>query len=151
MKSLSKFMHFCSRKCIWKCRLWNGAHFVSASMWFPLWSILSIFWGLSRWHWSNHMIAPVPVKQPWRLWGNIPNESTTITYVNITKQTTPKLCTYFNSLAPGRWSSDHELVFLKLISWVDILSNTCEITLRWMWQDFIVDNSTLVQVMAWCR
>ena len=30
---LSKFMHFHSRKCIWKCRLENGRHLVSASMW----------------------------------------------------------------------------------------------------------------------
>ena len=26
------FKHFHSRKCNWKCRLWNGVHFVSASM-----------------------------------------------------------------------------------------------------------------------
>ena len=28
----SKFWHFLSRKCAWKCRLRNGGHFVSASM-----------------------------------------------------------------------------------------------------------------------
>ena len=32
MKSLSKFIHFHSRKCVWKCRLENGGHIVSASM-----------------------------------------------------------------------------------------------------------------------
>ena len=32
MKSQSKFKHFHSRKCIWKCRLENGGHLVSASM-----------------------------------------------------------------------------------------------------------------------
>ena len=26
-------MHFHSRKCTWKCRMWNGIHFVLASMW----------------------------------------------------------------------------------------------------------------------
>ena len=26
--------------------------------------------GLPHWHWGNHMIAPVPVKQPWRIWVN---------------------------------------------------------------------------------
>ena len=31
MKFQSKFIHFNSRKCIWKCRLANGGHFVSAS------------------------------------------------------------------------------------------------------------------------
>ena len=30
--TLAKFMHFHSRKCIWKCRLRYGCHFVSASM-----------------------------------------------------------------------------------------------------------------------
>ena len=32
MKSWAKFKHFHSRKCIWKCCLENGGHFVSASM-----------------------------------------------------------------------------------------------------------------------
>ena len=27
MNSLSQFIHFCSRKCIWKCHLENGDHF----------------------------------------------------------------------------------------------------------------------------
>ena len=33
VKSQPKFIHFHSWKCIWKCRLENGGHFVSASMW----------------------------------------------------------------------------------------------------------------------
>ena len=33
VKSLSKCIRFYSRKCIWNCRLKNGGHFVSASMW----------------------------------------------------------------------------------------------------------------------
>ena len=32
MKYHLKFKSFHSRKCIWKCHLWNGSHFVSASM-----------------------------------------------------------------------------------------------------------------------
>ena len=32
MKSYAKFKHFHSMKCVWKCRLWNGGNFVSASM-----------------------------------------------------------------------------------------------------------------------
>ena len=36
---LSKFIHFHSRKWVWKCRLGNGGHFVSALMCFnPLWT-----------------------------------------------------------------------------------------------------------------
>ena len=34
MKFQSKFIHFHSRKCIWKCRLRNGSHVVLASMWY---------------------------------------------------------------------------------------------------------------------
>ena len=36
MKFQSKFIYFHSRKCIWKCRLGNGGHLVSASMCTPL-------------------------------------------------------------------------------------------------------------------
>ena len=32
--------------------------------------------GLLHWHWGNHMIAPVSVKQPWRIWVNDSYEST---------------------------------------------------------------------------
>ena len=30
--------------------------------------------GLRHWHWGNCMIAPVPVKQPWRIWVNKQHE-----------------------------------------------------------------------------
>ena len=37
-----------------------------------LWFVISQFYpypsGLFHRHWGNHMIAPVPVKQPWRIW-----------------------------------------------------------------------------------
>ena len=39
----------------------------------------------------------------------------------------------------------------KLISRINILSNSCEITLRWMPQEPTDGNLKLVQVMAWCR
>ena len=38
--------------------------------------------GLLYWHWGNHMIAPVPVKQPWRIWVNKSHESTTHCWCN---------------------------------------------------------------------
>ena len=50
-----------------------------------------IYWypsGLLHWHWGNHMIAPVPVKQPLRIYvliDALPNQ-------NITKY---ELCTHF--------------------------------------------------------
>ena len=37
--------------------------------------------GYLHWHWGNHTIAPVPVKQPWRIWAK------SINYLTTTKQT----------------------------------------------------------------
>ena len=39
VKYHSKLEHFHSRKCIWKCRLENGGHFVSTSMCWVNWTI----------------------------------------------------------------------------------------------------------------
>ena len=55
----------------------------------------------------------------------------------------------FNPLAPGRCKL--KLVIFKLKSRLNILSISCEITLRWIQQDLIDDKSALVQVMAWCH
>ena len=56
-----------------------------------------------------------------------------------------------NSLSPGRFSCILKLVIFQLISRWDILRISCEITLRPMPLDLTKDESTLVQVMAWCR
>ena len=51
---------------------WN-CYKVLASL-FLQWSCTDLFYpypsGLLHWHWGNHMIAPVPVKQPWRIWAS---------------------------------------------------------------------------------
>ena len=41
MKSISIFIYFHSRKCIWSCRQEIGGHFVPASMWYthPYWFV----------------------------------------------------------------------------------------------------------------
>ena len=44
-----------------------------------------ILQGILHLHWDNHPIAPVPVKQPWRIWVTMSHEShvyTTKIYVN---------------------------------------------------------------------
>ena len=42
---------------------------------------LPISSGSLHWHWGNHMIAPVPVKGPWRIWvksvSNLSHQNTT--------------------------------------------------------------------------
>ena len=32
--------------------------------------------GALHWHWGNHTIAPVPVKQPWRIWVKLNHNKT---------------------------------------------------------------------------
>ena len=53
-----------------------------------------------------------------------------------------------NSLAPGKfeWNSKHE-IFKQIDGW----GISCDIALIWMSLGFTDDQSTLVQVMAWCR
>ena len=48
-------------------------------------------------------------------------------------------CYFFFSLAPGRCGGDLKNVILELILQIDILSNSCEITLKWMVLD-LTDN-----------
>ena len=56
----------------------------------------------------------------------------------------------FNSLALGRFDYSLKLIDL-LISTINILSIFCEIAIMWMPQHLTDHQSTLVQVMAWCR
>ena len=42
-------------------------------------------------------------------------------------------------------------LILQIISVIDGWGISCELALRWMPHDLTDDNSTLVQVMAWCR
>ena len=56
-----------------------------------------------------------------------------------------------NSLSPGTNCRNLSSVFFKLILLIDIMSTSCEIGLRWMPQISIHYESTLVQVMTWCR
>ena len=61
---------------------------------------------------------------------------------------------FFNSLAPGKFEWNFRCVIFKQIQVIDgwgISCHACEISLIWMSLDFIDGQSTLVQVMAWCR
>ena len=57
----------------------------------------------------------------------------------------------FNSMASRRCGCNLILVILKRISRRNTLSISSETTLSWLQQDLTDDQSTLVQVMAWCR
>ena len=52
----------------------------------------------------------------------------------------------FDSLAPGKFEWNFTHVIFKQILVID----GCEIAPIWISLDFIDDQSTLVQVMAWC-
>ena len=57
----------------------------------------------------------------------------------------------FNSLAPGKFEWNFRHVIFKKILVIYACDISCEIALIWMSLDFTDDQSTLVQVMAWCR
>ena len=56
-----------------------------------------------------------------------------------------------NSLAPGKFEWNLSYVIFKQILVIDGWRISSEIALIWMSLDFADDQSTLVQVMAWCR
>ena len=58
---------------------------------------------------------------------------------------------HINSLAPGKFELNFRYVILKWILVIDGSGISCEIALIWMSLNFTDDQSTLVQVMAWCR
>ena len=55
-----------------------------------------------------------------------------------------------NSLAPGEFEWNFRYVIFKEILVIDAWGISCKIALIWMSLDFTDDQSTLVQVMAWC-
>ena len=59
--------------------------------------------------------------------------------------------TLFNSLAPGKFQWNFRHVIFKQILVIDGWGIACEIAQIWMSLVFTDDQSTLVQVMAWCR
>ena len=56
-----------------------------------------------------------------------------------------------NSLAPGKFKWNFRHVIFKHILVIDGWGSSCEIALIWIWLNFTDDQSTLVQVMAWCH
>ena len=56
-----------------------------------------------------------------------------------------------DSLAPGKFEWNYQYVIFKWILAIDGWGISCEIALIWMPLDFTDDQSTLVQVMAWCH
>ena len=58
---------------------------------------------------------------------------------------------YLNSLAPGKFEWNFRYLIFQIILVVDGWGISCELALRWMSPVLADDESTLEQVMAWCR
>ena len=63
----------------------------------------------------------------------------------------PKCIAELNSLAPGKFERNFRYVISKQILVTDGSGISCAIALIWMSLNFTDDQSTLVQVMAWCH
>ena len=71
--------------------------------------------------------------------------------VNTTAWTTRQHQADINSFAPGRFEWNFRYVVFKWNLMIDSLGISCEIAPILLSLDFTGDQSTLVQVMAWCR
>ena len=60
-------------------------------------------------------------------------------------------CKFINSLAPGRSECDSKNAIFNLVLLIGIFRSSHDNSLRWMPQGLTDDQSTLAQVMAWCR
>ena len=128
VKSWSKFIPFDSRKCLWKCHLENGDHFVSATMCSMLdWLVRS---DAAQFMWVQYMCLCV--------------------------RWTPKQMKYLLIISLTHWplGNLNEILRFVIFTWILVTDGwgiSCEIALIWMPLAFTEDQSTLVQVMAWCR
>ena len=91
-----------------------------------VWSIYPYYSGLLHWHWGNHTIAPVPMKQPWRVWVNKCNGFTQKYCVTTVKQRTPQLCVYYMRYSLSLWVCTMYWSFKKYF----LPSQFCEVTMK---------------------
>ena len=73
------------------------------------------------------------------------------TYTTWHRRCTTNSHTTLNSLAPGRSGFNFKSAIFNLVLLIGIFRSSYDNALRWMSRDLSEDESTLVQVMAWCR
>ena len=127
--------------------IWNG---YIAWVYCLLGTKLSFHDGIMTWkHIPNYLKNPlVP--------SGFPTQRASEDWVPVDEISACTICewwivTWFNSLAPGKFEWNFRHVILKQILVIDGWGISCEIALVWMSLDFSDEQSTLVQVMAWCR
>ena len=98
-----------------------------------------------RGHWyTDNFTANISNQHSWKLAGTVgPTKHAKKTLFNPSSKV--------NSLAPGKFEWNFKQVIFKRILVIDDWGISCEIALIWMSLDFTDDQSTLVQVMAWCH
>ena len=98
--------------------------------------------GLLHRHWGNHIITPVPVKQPWRIWVSI-----SYIWYDHNKTNTTKLCLYFMGyilpiLALTLSFSDQTMT-VEHCSWLCLSSlwcDKCRMVTNYGWQLELMSN-----------
>ena len=104
----------------------HGCYSTFSEMWtqFMFWCVLLLLFysyssRLLHWYWGNHMIAPVPVKKPWKIWVNMSNQS--LGTDNITKNN-EIVCMVYGMYCNGCFNLKHmEPCILKK----HVLQNHC--------------------------
>ena len=97
---------------------------------------------LSKGRWVNHSaITP---------FGLYETESSTTCIISVSGNVIKGKYILINSLATWKFKQNLRHIIFKLMLVIDGWGISCEIALLWMSQDF-TDQSTLVQVMAWCH
>ena len=126
---------------------WKSLHFDSYFLDFCFWesNYHMVFDHMGAWYPSGS--KPLPESQLTDLLS--PYGVTRSKWVNVLYPMAHWGC--FNSLAPGEFEWYLKYVIFKQILLIKCWGISNKTALIWMSLDFTVDQSTLVQVVAWCR
>ena len=98
-----------------------------------------------NWYWTRFIPLYGITRPQWV------NDIHNRTYFANLLNTMPTDVKALNSLTPAKFEWNCRYAIFKQTSVIDCWGISCEISLIWMSIDFIDDQSTLVQVMTWCR
>ena len=106
---------------------------------------------ITQWKLQPHLLGTNDIKRQWGKW--CVNTMNFMLYqLQFVKRYWNQIyLTFINSLAPGKFEWNFRYVIFKWILVSNGWGISFEIVLIWMSLDFTDDQSTLVQVMAWCR